>query len=169
MMDGPVLETDRFILRPLGLSDVNERYLSWFSGADAENISAQKTTHTLQDLRTYVADKVGRPDVAFLAVIDQATQRHIGNIKYEPVDRETGHAVLGIFIGDEAFRGKGVAVEVITASGRWLKGLGIREIVLGVDVENVAAIGAYEKAGFRIGSTPHLPVLDRVHRMILTL
>ncbi len=168
-MNGPVLDTARFVLRPLMLDDANARYLSWFGDAGAVHIEAQKTTRSLDDLRAYVADKIGRPDVVFLAIIDRATRQHVGNIKFEPVDREQGYTVFGILIGEPAFRGKGLAAEVIAASGAWLKEQGVSEILLGVAVTNNAAIRAYEKAGFRIGTTPHLPELDGVHRMILTL
>lgn len=169
MMNGILLGTDRFTLRPLQIEDANERYLSWFSDSGASRIAAQKTTRSLADLQGYIADRIGRPDVVFLGIFERATQRHIGNIKFEPVDRQGGYAVFGILIGDAAFRGKGVAAEVIAATGLWLKGQGVREIVLGVDIDNASAIRAYEKAGFHVGETPHIPALAGIHRMILTL
>lgn len=79
----------------------------------------------------------------FLGIFERATQRHIGNIKFEPVDRQAGYAVFGILIGDADFRGKGVVAEVIAASSVWLKWQGLREIVLGVDMDNEPAIRAY--------------------------
>ena len=153
------IETPRFVLRELQEGDVSERYLSWFSDPDARaNISAAATTRKLDDLRRYVAERVGRDDVLFLGIFDTTTGAHVGNVKYEPVDSANGYAIMGILIGDASYRGKGVATEVLTASGEWLKGnRGIREIALGVSRENGAAIKSYEKVGYRVERTPHIP------------
>jgi len=65
---------------------------------------------------------------------------------------------MGILIGDPAYRGLGVASEVIRESAVWLKShRNINQIVLGVSNDNVAAIRAYKKAGFQIAPTPHIP------------
>lgn len=168
-MTYPVLDSERFVLRPLALADVGERYLSWFSDPAATRILARATTHTLNDLRRYLMAKIDRPDVLFLGIFERSSLLHVGNIKFEPVDREKGYAVLGIFIGESSFRGSGVTAEVVAACSPWLKAEGVREIVLGVEMNNAGAIRAYEKAGFRIGETKHLPVTPQVHRMILGL
>ena len=56
---------------------------------------------------------------------------------------------MGILIGDPDFRGKGVAAEVVFASAKWLKEhRSIRQILLGVNIENLPAIQAYKKIGF---------------------
>ena len=156
------IDTSRFVLRELTPGDVSQRYLSWLSDPDAKaHIRGATSTRTLDDLRTYVEERSGRDDVLFLGVFDKATGWHIGNVKYEPVDSRRGYAIMGMLIGDPGYRGKGVATEVLRASGRWLKERrGIREIVLGVHRSNPAAIHAYEKAGFRVAHTPHIPHVD---------
>ncbi|MET3900829.1 ribosomal-protein-alanine N-acetyltransferase [Devosia sp. UYZn731] len=169
MITVPVLETNGFILRPLQVTDVTQRYLSWFSGARAQHIVASATTRTLEDLQAYVIDKLARPEVVFFGIFSRDTGLHIGNVKFEPVDQQAGYAVFGIFIGDADFRGRGVAAEVIAATAVWLKQLGIAQILLGVDAENKAAVRAYEKAGFVVGKTPHLDEQAGVHRMIMRL
>jgi RimJ/RimL family protein N-acetyltransferase len=169
MTRGAVLETARFTLRPLELADANERYLSWLGGAGATYITASKTTQSLADLRSYVAGKIDRDDILFLAIVDRASGRHVGNLKFEPVDRLQGYAVFGILIGEADFRGQGVAAEVIAASAAWLRTEGIRQILLGVHAENQSAVRAYEKAGFVVGETPHLAPSEGVLHMALGL
>lgn len=169
MTRGPVLETDRFTLRPLQVDDANEHYMSWFGDPVTENIEAKKTTRSLADLQRYVREKTARPDVLFLGIFERDTQLHVGNVKFEPVDRDKGYAVFGILIGMEEFRGRGVAGEVIKACAKWLKEQGLHEIVLGVSTDNVSAMRAYEKAGFQIGDTEHIPNTEGVNRMILLL
>ena len=53
----------------------------------------------------------------FLGVFEKVTNKHIGNIKYDPIDSESKVAVMRILIGDPEWRGRGVAEEVLSASG----------------------------------------------------
>jgi RimJ/RimL family protein N-acetyltransferase len=79
-------------------------------------------------------------------------------VKFEPVDSAKGYAVMGILIGEPAWRGRGVAQEVLRATGPWLRtNRGIREVVLGVSRSNLKAIRVYEAVGFVPGPSPHLP------------
>lgn len=146
----PRIETTRFLLRPLTTEDATPGYLAWLRAADTRRYVLSATqAESLNDLRRYIAERMNRDDVLFLGIFVRSTGHHIGNIKYEPIDSREGSAELGILIGDPAFRGKGVASEVIRASGRWLLAQrGVSRVLLGVDLTNVAAISAYEKAGF---------------------
>jgi len=159
MTKGVSFTTARFLLRELTVDDVSTRYLSWFGdAAAAKYIGAAGHTTQLQDLRDYIQARTGRDDVLFLGIFDAATGVHVGNIKYEPVDTHAGHAIMGVLIGEPEYRGRGVAPEVLTASARWLQfHRGIRQIVLGVHAENTPAIRAYERVGFVIEDTPHIP------------
>lgn len=153
------IETERFVLRSLTARDVTERYLSWLREVDVKRyISAARNTKGLADLKRYVNERADREDVLFLGIFDRMTGVHVGNIKYEPVDSRLRYTIVGILIGDSAYRGKGVTAEVIRASGEWLRDhRNIEQIVLGVEDGNRAAVRAYEKAGFVISATPYIP------------
>jgi ribosomal-protein-alanine N-acetyltransferase len=153
------IHTPRFLLRELAETDVTKRYLGWFRDSDATRfITAAAKTRTLSDLADYVRERVGRLDVVFLGIFEKTTGRHIGNIKYEPVNADEGYAIMGILIGEPAWRGKGVTAEVLTASAQWLKAhRKINQILLGVSEDNPAAIRAYGKVGFVVAGTPHIP------------
>lgn len=150
--------TDRFLLRELVEENATERYLSWFSDYEARKfISAASNTKSLSDLRQYILERIGRKDILFLGIFEKQSGLHIGNIKYEPIDTELGYAIMGILIGDPAFRGKGVTPEVLKASVQWLKlHRNIKQIVLGVSKDNPGAIRSYEKTGFLIADTPYI-------------
>lgn len=150
--------TERFLLRELTEADATERYLGWLSDPDGSRyIVASGQVGGLEDLRRYIRDRRGRPDVLFLGIFDRRDMAHIGNIKFEPIDGKRGYAVMGILIGQAEWRGRGVAGEVLAASARWLgEHLGVSEILLGVDGENTPAIRAYERTGFVAGVSPHL-------------
>ncbi len=135
--------------------DATEKYLSWLRAESTRKfISAAQETTELSTLRNYIEQKSGRPDVLFLGIFLTEDGRHLGNLKFEPINTEEGYAVMGILIGDIDWRGKGVAAEAINASVSWLAHHGgIGEFVLHVKRENVAAIRAYEKARFSVEHT----------------
>ena len=145
------------MLRDLGPSDVTERYLEWLGEPEAQkNITA--TTASLSALMQYVVERTGRTDVLFLGIFDALNGVHIGNIKYEPVNSALGYAIVGVLIGDVAYRGRGVATEVLRASTAWLKAnRQIHQFLLGVWRANHAAVRAYEKCGFVTAESPLLP------------
>lgn len=147
----PALLTGRFELRPLTPDDATPRYLDWLVEKDARRfILAAQQASTLDDLRTYIASRCNRSDVLFLGIFERASGIHVGNIKYEPIDENSGTAEMGILIGDPSWRGRGVAGEVVAASAKWLlKQRGIRKILLGVEADNPGATTAYLRAGFK--------------------
>jgi len=139
---------------------VSDRYLGWLNNEEVRSfITAAKRTSTITSLREYVRIQSARQDTVFLGIFGKENNLHIGNIKYQPVDSQRGYAVMGILVGDPAYRGLGVASEAIKESAIWLKNhRNINQMVLGVHKKNEAAIRAYKKAGFQIASTPHIPM-----------
>lgn len=147
-----IIETPRFRLRALAEDDATERYSRWLDEEGARRfIVSARERHDIQAIRAYIADKSRQDDVMFLGIFTKAANEHIGNIKYEPVDRGAGRATMGILIGEPEWRGKGVAEEVISATAEWLRRhCGVTEIILGVAKDNRGGIKAYEKAGFTL-------------------
>jgi [ribosomal protein S5]-alanine N-acetyltransferase len=149
-MNGVTIETDRFLLRTLTVIDVGAKYYSWInSPAKSQYIVYAKKERTIDELKEYVEQRVKSKSVLLFGIFDIINNKHIGNVKYEPIDFENGTAVMGILIGDKNYRGIGVAPEVIKASSIWLKNThNITSIILGVSIENDRAINAYKKIGF---------------------
>jgi len=145
------IETKRFLLRSLLKDDVSASYLSWINGSGSSAyIEYAGQDRTLEELRIYVLQKSGEKSALFLGIFTLDTLQHIGNIKYEPVDFHNKTAMMGILVGEESWRGRGVAQEVIEASAMWLyKKYKIESVLLGVDTSNVYAIKAYKKIGFQ--------------------
>lgn len=159
-MSPTTIETPRFTLRTLTLEDATDRYSRWFEDpVVAEHIAGAKSSYDIDSLRDYIAKKTAQNNVLFLGIFVKASDLHIGNLKFEPVDIKKHHAVLGIMVGDPYWRGKGVAAEVIKAAGHWLnQTLGISELALGVAKSNLAAQKAYRKTGFVCGCRDYLPI-----------
>ena len=145
-----MIVTQRFLLKPLTIDDVNQNYLSWLNPEINSYIEYAKSNTSMKALRSYVSERENRQDVLFLGIFTK-DKHHIGNIKYEPINQKNKTAVMGILIGDINWRGVGVAVEVIKASGDYLvEQYGIETILLGVSRNNKEAIVAYQKVGFKV-------------------
>jgi [ribosomal protein S5]-alanine N-acetyltransferase len=153
------ITSKRFIIRPLRVDDVGQHYADWLKDTAAKQyIAAAASSPGVDDLKQYVEERSDRDDVLFLGIFDKANSQHIGNIKYEPVDSNLGYAIMGILIGKPAWRGKGVAAEVLESTAKWLKqNRNIKQIVLGVDRSNIAAIRSYIKVGFVEEITSYIP------------
>lgn len=148
------IRTSRFLMRPLQASDASDTYLGWMNDKVASRfIVAASDMKGLNALEAYISEKQRRNDCLFLGIFDVETGEHVGNIKYEPICFESKEAVMGVLLGNPAYRGKNVFKEVFSASQSWLlENLSIVKITLGVDRENVAAISAYKKSGFGVCS-----------------
>lgn len=142
--------TDRFVVRVLNETDVTDFYLHWFEDADAKiHVKAARSRQTLESLRTFVREKKNSPNALLLGIFTRDTSAHIGNLKFEPIDLPAGAAVVGVLIGEPAWRNKGVFHEVFDAATDKLGSLfNVHSFWLGVAIDNPAAINAYRKAGF---------------------
>ena len=160
-----VINTERFQLKTLTVDDATEEYLSWFSSSKevGEYIAYAKTNADINKLRQYVKEREDREDVLFLGIFTDSGQ-HIGNIKYEPINLKDKSATMGILIGDQEWRGKGVATEVIKDSSKYLKeNYNIKYIDLGVNKDNIAAVSAYKKMKFKVIKKTNLGFMMRLN------
>ena len=153
-----LIETERFLLKSLTKEDVNRHYLNWINGPNkSQYINYGNKQRGINELCSYVDERLLNESVLFLGIFIRGCGTHIGNVKYEPIDFQKGFAVMGILIGEENWKGKGVANEVIKASSIWLNSThGIQQIILGVDARNINAIKAYQKCGFNLEETPYI-------------
>ena len=141
--------TQRFLLRQLNTDDISDRYLSWLNEEENPYIVYGKNHSTIEDLKVYISERERKRDVLFLGIFTNK-KKHIGNIKYEPIDFKRKTATMGILIGDNEWKGKGVAIEVIKASAHYLNSIyGVTTIFLGVNPNHKVAVSVYKKIGFK--------------------
>ena len=164
-MKNVFMESERFFLRTLIEDDVNARYLEWINGSDkSQYINYTNQNSTVDEVSTFVTERVNSDTVLFLGIFVRESGEHIGNIKYEPIDFKKSYAIMGILIGEKNWRGRGVAAEVIKASSMWLHNkYGIKQIILGINTGNIWAIKAYEKLGFSEKKTPLIRKIDKTN------
>ncbi len=144
------IQTSRFSLKTLHPEDVTPIYLNWFKEVEVRKyILAANSIKNLECLKRFAKNNLDSEQSLLLGIFTKVGNKHIGNIKFEPIDIKTKESTLGILIGDLDWRGKGVAREVIRGAMKSLSDtLGITRYLLGVDLGNTAAYKAYTKLGF---------------------
>ena len=144
------LRTKRFILRLLDpeLDDFT-RYLSWLKDRESNQfINGISPDWNLAKVVEYVKSKNAAEDSILFGIFTQIDNLHIGNIKLEPIVKES-RAFLGILIGDVEWRRRKVGTEVISRVLDFaFEILKLDEIRLGVSDHNLAGYGLYLRLGF---------------------
>ncbi len=154
-MHHPFLVGDKVYLRTLEPTDLEGPYLDWLNDYEITRFLETGSTPTSREsLHQYFDHVAGHPDNVLLAIVDKATDVHIGNIKLGPIHRLHRRADLGILIGAKEFWGRGYAreaVELVLAYG--FERLNLHKISLGVYADHSAAVALYEHAGFTVEGT----------------
>jgi ribosomal-protein-alanine N-acetyltransferase len=150
------IDTPRFILRTLQVSDASTTYAGWFTDPVVRRfIAAATSSQDVSSLQSFIAEKFASPNAELFGIFVQGSGLHVGNIKFEPIDDACHRAILGILIGDPAWRGRGVFGEIYPAAAKWLfETRGIQEFWLGLDIDNSAALASYRRAGFSEAPAP---------------
>ena len=146
-----IIKTKRFVLKPLRPSHATQKYLNWLRDEVVDRqITSAKRTRSIRDLVNTIRKFSRLQNCMFLRILEKKQHKHIGNIKYHPIDLNKRLAVMGILIGEPFWRGKGAAKEVLDNTAQYLRSVvGIQKIYLGVARKNHSAIKAYQKTGFK--------------------
>jgi [ribosomal protein S5]-alanine N-acetyltransferase len=124
-------------------------YLSWMRNKNSNfYIQTVSENYSEEDLVRYIKDKNNSSNALLLGIFTKSDFLHIGNIKLEPIMTKKS-ATLGILVGEESWRGKGVGFEVITRVLEYgFNDLELELVELGVSKKNLKAIDLYLRLGF---------------------
>lgn len=149
-MKVPVLHSQRLILEPLSLKFLSDDYLGWLNDPDVTSYLELEQGKTIVELEKYLKE-VEKNEILFWAIIIKETNKHIGNIKIDPVNFKHGLCEYGILIGDKNEWGKGYAKEAsLIVIDYCFNLLNLRKMTLGVVESNINAVELYKKMGFKI-------------------
>lgn len=147
----PMLRGERVWLRPTEPGDVIED--SQFAG-DAEvghflGVKSPMSRAAAERMAGEIMSQVGQTSYPY-AICLLGEQRPIGTIFLRGVDKMNGSGVVGIFISDRRYLGKGYGTDALNALVDFGFGeLRLERIELEVFDYNVRAMRSYEKAGFQ--------------------
>ena len=141
---------NRIFLRTLKINNANKEYCRWLNDTQVNFYLGTKRA-TIAGLKKYIKEKNKSSNALLFGIFLKKNQKHIGNIKLEPIDFKEFKTTVGIIIGNKDYWGKGLAPEAIELLTDFaFRKLKIKEVNLGVISENKRAIKAYKKAGFKI-------------------
>ena len=145
----PILETDRLILKPLNRYFLSKDYVNWLNDKEVNRYLESGGDYNLEILDCYLKE-VERNPKYFWAIILKETNKHIGNIKIDPIDFKHLFGEYGIMIGDRTVWGKGIGFEASTTVIDFcFNVLCLEKINLGLHRSNVKALRLYKKLGFK--------------------
>jgi [ribosomal protein S5]-alanine N-acetyltransferase len=144
----PLLLSNRLELRPLNLSFCTQQYVDWMNDPEVYKYLETRGHYTIGKLREYLSD-VEEKNILFWAIVLRGSDKHIGNIKIDPILSVHGLGEYGIMMGEKSEWGKGYAFEASKIVIDFcFETLGIRKLNLGVVEENNTAVNLYKKLGF---------------------
>ena len=114
MISKKVLVGKKIILRTVSESDCNNAYISWMNDYETNYyMETRWNEQTLETIIDFVNSVAKSQDSYLVAIIDQSSSTHIGNIKLGPINQKYKYAEISYFIGDKKFRGMGYAQEAV--------------------------------------------------------
>ncbi len=146
-----IASSDRIYLREVVASDINETYLSWMKDTEVTRYMESRLQQpSLVSLAEHWKKMNQSKDThLFLAIIDKDKNKHIGNIKIGPIDKENSSSPIGIMIGERSCWGKGYGAEALAMAADYcFRKLHLHKITAGMVSKNTGSIKAFEKAGF---------------------
>ncbi len=149
-MENNTIKGKKIYLRKLNISDASEVYCRWLNDSEV-NKYLETRKATIEELKNYIKQKNKKINCRLFGIFDINNDKHIGNIKLEPIDFFEKKAKLGIMIGEKSYRNKGIGTEATKLLNDFaFNQLKLNCIYLGVIPENKSAIRIYEKVGFEI-------------------
>lgn len=166
-----LLTTSRLLLKPISEEHKTTHYLNWLNDEDVYKYLETRGNYTIEMLDSFIKEQISK-NVYMWGIHIKDTDKHIGNIKIDPINLKHQFGEYGILVGDKEEWGKGYAREASEVVIRYFfdEELLLRKINLGVVSSNTAAINLYKNIGFQIEGTLKKHVIyDGVYHDIIRM
>lgn len=150
-MECPYLIGKKIYLRPLNPDDLEKGYLEWINDREVNRylLSGFKPT-SLPELKAYYEKIMVSPNDIIFAIVDNKTNKYIGNIKIGGIDWINRSASCGRLIGDKKYWGKGHGTEALQLAIEYAFNiLNLNRVYTGITKENIGAIKSCERVGLK--------------------
>lgn len=143
-----MLEGTTIYLLPIRQQDT-EDIIRWRNQPFVRDKFIYRELFTRESHEKWLETMVKTKKVEQFIIYVKEENKAVGSVYLRDIDRENGKAEYGIFIGEEAYLGRGIGSEtakvVLTYA---FSELHLHKIMLRVFATNVRAIESYKKAGF---------------------
>lgn len=135
-------------LRPMTYEDT-EMIVSWRNSDAVRRNFIYQELFTREGHEHWIHTMVETGRVVQMIICQAQGDRPVGSVYLRDIDRQHKKAEYGIFIGDDAARGKGYGTAAALLMIRYaFEEMGLHRLFLRAFADNVQAIRSYEKAGF---------------------
>jgi len=136
-------------LRPLTVKDVEGNYRYWLNDAEVVQFNSHgRFPMTEAKLLSFVNSLQSTDTTLVLAVIDNATGGHIGNISLQSISWVDRNAEIAFLLGEKSYQGKGVMAEAgALLIGHAFNTLNLHRIHCGTSSENIGMQKLARKLG----------------------
>jgi Acetyltransferases, including N-acetylases of ribosomal proteins len=145
-----ILRGNNVIIKGLEQADLKERHI-WLNDPEVTKYFTNLGTIPLSetDLAKWYESIGNKKSHELHFSIFTAEFKHIGGAQLKSIDWKNRNAELGIFIGEKDEWGKGYSTETTHLLIDYgFNTLNMHRIWLRLDIENLAALKCYQKAGF---------------------
>jgi RimJ/RimL family protein N-acetyltransferase len=141
-----------FYFRELRLSDLEGRWHAWFNDPEVTKFQSKGfIPNTIEAQRQYYESLINNRSNVVLAIVDRATDQHIGNVGLHRIEEISRSAVLGIVLGEKSAWGRGIGGRSWSAITRYgFQVLNLHKITATVFEGNQPSLKCALKAGFNI-------------------
>lgn len=138
-------------LRQLAISDVSEKYICWLNDPKINKfLEVRHQVSTEQSCIDFITSTNQDPN-NYLFGIFYKDNTHIGNAKLGFINNYYHRGQISLFIGDIAFWGKGIGLEVINLLTTFgFETLKLHRIEAGCYESNLASLRTFLKAGYTL-------------------
>jgi len=113
MKDLPLLKGKSIYLRGLHLEDAKGNYPHWFNNPEVTRYNSHgDKLYTQEMAEDYIRFVTSSSIHQVFAIIDNHTNKHIGNVALQAINLQARNAEFAILLGEPSFYGKGVGEEV---------------------------------------------------------
>ena len=148
-----VIENDRIYLRKIEYADT-DNIVKWRNTDFVREHFIYQALFTKESHEAWMKNMVetGKVDQLIICIKDADEKSEgtpVGSVYIRDIDLTHNKAEYGIFIGEEAARGKGIgSMAAALMVDYCFKQLKLHRLFLRVFADNIGAIKSYEKAGF---------------------
>lgn len=136
-------------LRPMNAEDT-DMIVAWRNKPSVKNYFIYRADFTREGHLYWLHEVVEKGHACQMVICDKATDKPLGSVYIRDIDQNHKKGEYGIFLGEEAARGRGIGTEAACLMIQYgFEKLGLHRIYLRVLAGNERAIRSYEKAGFK--------------------
>lgn len=142
------MEEGRVYLRLMTKEDTDD-IIRWRNSEVVRKQFIYQKPFTRQGHEKWIETMIETGKVVQMMIVECETDKAIGSVYIRDIDMEHKKGEYGIFIGEEAYLGKGYGTEAAELMTEYaFYHIGLHKIMLRVYADNIRAIKSYEKAGF---------------------